>query len=653
MLLQSEQKRMAQTIQEQMEMLKELQSYRSGIEKLEKSLETATDPQERKRRISMIDEWKSESSTIAQKLQNHMEELDRERSRSNSLVSREELASVNTEPMRPPKAPSKGTALIHAAEHLEMEGQLTSAIKLYSDGISKLDRDWLSVKALRGTDQEEESARRATVARYRERVAILQQRQADTKRRPKLQEGNVRSTRSLDKELGTQMLKTAEELEAEGQLQAAFKCYTQGIDLLVASLKTCNVSQESQRRPVINRYRGKMNALRLKLKNEDRPGIDGQLPSYPSPGAGGGFTSSRRANSSGTRRQTTRRTQLRNGNKKRKNGKKTKVLSDRDQAFQDRLAADILDEDSPQVFFWHIQGLVSVKKMLYESIILPVLRPDIFTGLRAAPKGLLLFGPPGNGKTMVAKAVATECKSTFFNISAASLTSRYVGEGEGMMRQMFELARDRQPSVIFIDEIDSLLTSRGSKNEMESSRRMKTEFLVQFDGVLTKEAAKSRVLVIGATNLPQQLDDAVLRRFGKRIMVPLPDADTRKSLITALLERSKAHQPYQIGSSDLKQIVKQSEGYSCSDLTMLCQESAMGPIRDTRGNIADLDLRDLAPISFKHFRDAMKNVRASLPSESIKEYDNWNSRYGSQLEFAGSALPEHMTKPPSTKHCNV
>jgi len=149
-----------------------------------------------------------------------------------------------------------------------------------------------------------------------------------------------------------------------------------------------------------------------------------------------------------------------------------------------------------------------------------MLRPDIFTGLRAPPKGLLLFGPPGTGKTMLARAIASEGKATFFSISASSLTSKWVGEGEKMVRTLFAMANIKQPSIIFLDEIDSLLCSR-AQGQLESSRRIKTEFFIQLDGTRTKE--NDRVLVIGATNRPMELDDAVRRRFVKRLYIPLPN----------------------------------------------------------------------------------------------------------------------------------
>ena len=179
--------------------------------------------------------------------------------------------------------------------------------------------------------------------------------------------------------------------------------------------------------------------------------------------------------------------------------------SGEDTSLIDRIEADIIVRGA-EVSFADIAGLEFAKKCVQELICWPMTRPDLFKGLRAVPKGILLFGPPGTGKTLIGKAIAHEIQATFFNISASSLTSKWVGEGEKAVRLLFSIAITRQPSVVFIDEVDSLLSTRTS-DENDSTRRIKTEFLVQLDGAGTD--ASARVICIGATNRPDELDEVL------------------------------------------------------------------------------------------------------------------------------------------------
>jgi vacuolar protein-sorting-associated protein 4 len=179
-----------------------------------------------------------------------------------------------------------------------------------------------------------------------------------------------------------------------------------------------------------------------------------------------------------------------------------------------------------------VAGLENAKKSLQEAVILPMRFPEIFTGARKPWMGILLYGPPGTGKTFLAKACATEADGTFFSVSSSDLISKFVGESERLIKQLFAMARERKPSIIFIDEIDSMCGTRDG-NESEASRRVKTEFLVQMQGVGNNNDG---VLVLGATNLPWALDPAIRRRFEKRVYIPLPDINAILTLLTNRLK---------------------------------------------------------------------------------------------------------------------
>ena len=206
------------------------------------------------------------------------------------------------------------------------------------------------------------------------------------------------------------------------------------------------------------------------------------------------------------------------------------------------LERDVIDKN-PQVKFDDIAELDDAKKVLQEAVLLPILMPQYFKGIRRPWKGVLMFGPPGTGKTMLAKAVATQGKTTFFNISASSLSSKWRGESEKLVRILFEMARFYAPTTIFMDEIDAIAGSRGAQGEHEASRRVKAELLIQMDGVnvvssasASEEenkdgpAASKQVMVLAATNRPWDLDEALRRRLEKRIYIPLPNELGRRDL---------------------------------------------------------------------------------------------------------------------------
>ncbi|XP_023238400.1 fidgetin-like protein 1 [Centruroides sculpturatus] len=287
------------------------------------------------------------------------------------------------------------------------------------------------------------------------------------------------------------------------------------------------------------------------------------------------------------------------------------------------LMLDEIVDHGPPVSWDDIAGLEFAKKTVKEIVIWPMLRPDLFTGLRGPPRGVLLFGPPGTGKTLIGKCIASQTKSTFFSVSAASLTSKWIGEGEKLVRALFAVARCHQPAVIFIDEIDSLLTRR-SESEHESSRRIKTEFLVQLDGTTTN--GDERLLLIGATNRPQELDDAVRRRLAKRLYVPLPETTARIQIIKTLLKEHK----HVLSDEDFVDIGNRTEGYSGSDMANLCKEAALGPIRKISfADIEHITQDQVKPICLQDFLDALNQVKATVSEKDLQAYLDWNEKFGS------------------------
>lgn len=284
-----------------------------------------------------------------------------------------------------------------------------------------------------------------------------------------------------------------------------------------------------------------------------------------------------------------------------------------------------------QVYWDDIVGLEAAKNSLKEAVVYPFLRPDLFRGLREPTRGMLLFGPPGTGKTMLARAVATESKSTFFSISSSSLTSKYLGESEKLVKALFLLARKLSPSIVFIDEIDSLLGTR-TEGEVESMRRIKNEFLVQWSELSSAAAGRdsagedlSRVLILGATNLPWGIDDAARRRFAKRVYIPLPEDETRRLQIRKLL----AYQKNTLLEDDYDKLIELSKGFSGSDITLLAKDSAMGPLRSLGDKLLSTPTDQIRPIQLEDFADSLKYIRPSVSEEGLGQYEEWASKFGS------------------------
>ena len=227
--------------------------------------------------------------------------------------------------------------------------------------------------------------------------------------------------------------------------------------------------------------------------------------------------------------------------------------------------------DKPDVKWEDVAGLEGAKEALKEAVILPIKFPHLFQGKRQPWKGILLYGPPGTGKSYLAKAVATEANSTFFSVSSSDLVSKWMGESERLVKQLFNMARENKPAIIFIDEVDALCGPRG-EGESEASRRIKTELLVQMDGVGKDSKG---VLILGATNIPWQLDAAIRRRFQRRVHISLPDTPARMRMFELAIGDTKC----EMNQADYKQLANLSDGYSGSDISIAVQDALMQPVR--------------------------------------------------------------------------
>ncbi|KAK8641358.1 hypothetical protein V6N13_010769 [Hibiscus sabdariffa] len=231
--------------------------------------------------------------------------------------------------------------------------------------------------------------------------------------------------------------------------------------------------------------------------------------------------------------------------------------------------------EKPNVKWNDVAGLESAKQALQEAVILPVKFPQFFTGKRRPWRAFLLYGPPGTGKSYLAKAVATEADSTFFSVSSSDLVSKWMGESEKLVSNLFQMARDSAPSIIFVDEIDSLCGQRGEGNESEASRRIKTELLVQMQGVGNND---QKVLVLAATNTPYALDQAIRRRFDKRIYIPLPDLKARQHMFKVHLGDT----PHNLTETDFESLARRTEGFSGSDISVCVKDVLFEPVRKTQ-----------------------------------------------------------------------
>jgi len=272
------------------------------------------------------------------------------------------------------------------------------------------------------------------------------------------------------------------------------------------------------------------------------------------------------------------------------------------------IAAQLVDPDSIETSWNDIAGLEEIIDDIKATVILPLKSPEIFynSELHQAPKGVLLHGPPGCGKTMLAKATAKEAGARFINLEVPALTDKWYGESQKLAAAVFTLAVKVQPCIIFIDEIDSFLRSRSSQDH-EATAMMKAQFMMLWDGISSSK--RCSVVVMGATNRPQDVDKAILRRMPAMFQIGLPKKDKRQSILELVLQNER------MDDVDIELIAEQTEGFSGSDIKELCRNAAMIRVRDLRSRVLanDCTLKpsDLRPITGQDFTAAVRKMKES------------------------------------------
>ena len=276
--------------------------------------------------------------------------------------------------------------------------------------------------------------------------------------------------------------------------------------------------------------------------------------------------------------------------------------------YEQTIAMEVVSPNEIPVTFDDIGGLDMIIDELTESVIYPLTMPQLYSqhsSLLSAPSGVLLYGPPGCGKTMLAKALAKESGASFINLHISTLTEKWYGDSNKLVAAVFSLARKLQPTIVFIDEIDAVLGQRRS-GEHEASGMVKAEFMTHWDGLAssTKQDGSQRICILGATNRIQDIDEAILRRMPKKFPVSLPNASQRRQIFGITLAETRIDESIAADGRlafDLDALVRMSAGMSGSDIKEACRDAAMVPVRE----------------HIRNMRQSGKNIRG-IRSEAVR-----------------------------------
>ncbi|ODQ45589.1 hypothetical protein PICMEDRAFT_73103 [Pichia membranifaciens NRRL Y-2026] len=406
----------------------------------------------------------------------------------------------------------------------------------------------------------------------------------------------------LDK--GVELVKKAIEADSASRYEEAYQLYYNGLDYLMLALKY-EKSQKAKEtiKAKFTEYLSRAEELKEHVVNNNQKDQNGEVSST----SGNVKAKKLDPNSSSNNKEED------TDNKK----------------LRGQLANSILSE-KPDVKWSDIAGLDAAKDALKEAVILPVKFPHLFKGKRKPVSGILLYGPPGTGKSYLAKAVATEANSTFFSVSSSDLVSKWMGESERLVKQLFSMAREQKPSIIFIDEVDALCGPRG-EGESEASRRIKTELLVQMNGVGNDADG---VLVLGATNIPWQLDSAIRRRFERRIYIALPDPEARLEMFKLNIGET----PCTLTPQDYHTLANITEGYSGHDIAVVVKDALMQPIRKIQ---SATHFKKIDTIN-EETGESLAQYQPCSPGEPSGIEMNWMELEGDQLKEPDLCLTDFL-----------